>query len=150
MQNQSVVKDYLHKLGGYYLIPHERLHVLAYRIIGKPCHYDWGDHRVQSTATKTRSEELFVLLFPFAICIGLGLFFHALWIVLALSTHLPPELYFSAGPKWHLVAPAIATLFILYSGTGYGDVRYAIRLLSERDKSQQDRHPPRKQANQQQ
>lgn len=31
-------KTFLHKLGGYYLIPRELLHLLTYRIIGQPCH----------------------------------------------------------------------------------------------------------------
>jgi len=68
----------LHKLGGYYLIPHELLHVLAYRLIDKPCQYRWGDHQVVSSAPKTRSERLFVLLLPITICWVLGLSFHSI------------------------------------------------------------------------
>ena len=122
MTNQSDARPLLHKLGGCYLIPHELLHVLAYRIIGKPCRYRWGDYYVQSLARKTRREKLFVLLFPFLVCWGLGFFLHALWLILALSSRLPPEQYFLAGPKWHFVFPALATLCLLYSGTAHRDL----------------------------
>ena len=36
MPKQTDRKPFLYKLEGHYLIPHELLHVLAYRIIGKP------------------------------------------------------------------------------------------------------------------
>jgi hypothetical protein len=103
MQERSTFRNFLHKLGGYYLIPHELLHVLAYRIIGKPCRYEWGDYRVRSLKPKTRPEKLFVLLFPFVACWVLGLFFGALWVLSAFFINIPPERYFIDGPTWHLL-----------------------------------------------
>jgi hypothetical protein len=122
MQDQPALKDYLHKLGGYYLIPHELLHVLAYRIIGKPCHYEWGAYRVQSLSPKTRREKLFVLLLPFVVCWLLGLLLYITWVILAVSTRMAPEAYFTTGPKWHLLFPLLATLCIIYSGTAHQDL----------------------------
>jgi hypothetical protein len=129
MTNQQSVTYLFHKLGGYYLIPHELLHVFAYRIIDKPCHYRWGDYRVQSSARKSRREKLFVLLFPFIVCWGLGFFFHILWFILVLSAQMPPEQYFFVAPKWHFAFPVIATLCILYSGTAHQDLIDAYRWL---------------------
>ena len=144
MNNQSVSNDLLYKLEGYYLIPHELLHVVAYRLIGKPCHYQWGDHRVSSSAPKTRRERLFVLLLPFGVCWVFGLFFHFVWVILALSAQIPPEKYFSEGPLWHFIFPVVASLFILYSGAAYGDVRVVLRILFGQDKPQQGGHEPHK------
>lgn len=122
MNKQHTPKTLLHKLGGYYLIPHELLHVLAYRIIGKPCRYRWGDYEVQSLAPKNRREKLFVLLLPFGVCWILGLLFHFIWLVLAVSTRMPPETYFFEAPVWHFALPVMATLFLIYSGTAHQDL----------------------------
>jgi hypothetical protein len=135
MNDQRTFKIFFHKLGGYYLIPHELLHVLAYRLIGKPCEYKWGDYRVRSLARKTRPEKLFVLLFPFVACWGLGFFFGFLWVLSAFFIEMPPERYFIDGPTWHFVFPVLAFMFILYSGNGYGDVINAYRLLLTKDKA---------------
>lgn len=99
MNYQSGLQTLLYKLGGYYVIPHELLHVLAYRLIHKPCHYRWGDYRVYSTVQKTRGERLFILFFPLGICLALSLFFHFVWIILALSARLPLTDYLSTAPK---------------------------------------------------
>lgn len=131
----------IYRLEGYYLIPHELLHVLAYRLIGKPCRYTWGDHRVESDAPKTKGERLFVLLLPFVTCWILGTLFHLLWILLALSTLLPPEQYFREAPLWHYLLPITATGFIIYSGTGYRDIRRVWKILFE-EQSQQKRDYP--------
>ncbi len=122
MNKQHTSKTFLHKLGGYYLIPHELLHVLAYRIIGKPCSYQWGDYAVQSLAPKNRREKLFVLLLPFGVCWALGLFFGLLWLLSAFFIEIPPERYFIDGPTWHFIFPIIATLCIIYSGTAHQDL----------------------------
>lgn len=146
MNTSNLSKDWLYKLEGYYLIPHELLHVLAYRLLGKPYHYEWGDHRVTSSASLNRREELFMLSLPFVVCWVLGLFFHFVWLILALSRQMPPEAYFTEAPLWHFAFPALATLLILYSGTGYCDVRWVLRLLSRKDQPQQDSHDPHNQA----
>lgn len=122
MNDRIVFWNFLHKLGGYYLIPHELLHVLAYRLIGKPCSYRWGDHCVRSLAPKTKREKLFVLLFPFGVCWVLGIFFGFLWIISAFFIDIPPERYLIDGPTWHFIFPIIATLFVIYSGAAHQDL----------------------------
>ncbi len=36
-------QPWLHRLGGYFLIPHELLHIVGYRLVGKQCRYEWGE-----------------------------------------------------------------------------------------------------------
>ena len=94
-----------HKLIGYYAIPHELLQVLAYRLIGKPYHYEWGSQYVRALAleAETRREKLFVLLFPLIVSWGLGFLCHLLWI--------------------------ISAFFIFYGGTAHLDLILAYRIL---------------------
>lgn len=142
MSNQPVSQPLLHRLGGYYLIPHELLHVLAYKIIGKPYHYKWGDYYVRPLAKETRQEALFVLLLPAAVCWILGLFCFSLWLLSAFFINIPPEQYFTNGPTWHFIFPNIGSLCILYSGNSYGDVINAYRLLFGKDKTQDNSPKP--------
>jgi hypothetical protein len=137
MKTQSVSRAFFHKFGGYYLIPHELLHVLAYRIIGQPYHYEWGDYRVQSPAQITQRERLFVLLLPVGVCLTLSFFFHFVWIALALSAQMSLAEYIFAAPKWHFVFHILANLCMLYSGTAYRDVRRAIDILFSQEKTKQ-------------
>jgi len=123
----------LHKLGGYYLIPHELLHVLAFRIIGKPCEYQWGNDYVRPLVRETKRERLFVSLFPFAVIMGLGLFFGLLWVSSAFFIKIRPERYFIDGPTWHFIFFILATVCIFYGGTAGGDLinSYAILVLQQ-------------------
>lgn len=138
MKDQTVSKTFFHKLGGYYLIPHELLHVLAYRMIGKPCRYEWGDYQVRSSIKMTRGEKLFVLLLPVAICLALSLFFHFIWIVLALSAQMSLAEYIFAAPKWHFLVHVLANLCMLYSGTAYRDIRQVLYLLFDQKETKQN------------
>jgi hypothetical protein len=144
INNQPTSRGFLYKLGGYYLIPHELLHVLAYCLIGKPCHYEWGNYYVSCSINRTRGEKIFVLLFPTMVCLGLGFLFHLLWgISLLFVIRMPLEKYFfDDGPTWHLTLPVIATLLIIYSGNGYGDVINVYRLLLRKDKPQHNGPKP--------
>lgn len=146
MNTQQSANQFWYKLKGYYLIPHELLHVLAYRLINKPCHYRWGEHRVYSKAKKTQREQLFVLLMPFVMCWLVGLFLHGIWLVLVLSTQMLPEVYFKAAPRWHFIFPSLASLFIIYSGTGYRDIRRTLRILSGQEKPCQNSTNPHRQS----
>jgi len=119
----------LHKLGGYYLIPHELLHVLAFRIIGKPCEYHWGNDYVRPLARETKREWLFVSLFPFAVIMGLGLFFGLLWVSSAFFIKIRPERYFIDGPTWHFIFFIMSALFALYATSAEGDIISSIGVL---------------------
>lgn len=115
-------KQILYKLGGYYLVPHELLHVLAYRLINKPCQYKWGDYEVKSLAPKNKREKLFVLLFPFVTCWILGGIFIGLWLLSAFFITIPPKRYFIDGPTWHFGFMIMAMVCIIYSGTAHQDL----------------------------
>jgi len=129
MSIQLANKTQVEKISDYYLIPHELLHVLAYRLIRKPCHYAWGEQRVHSLATLTRSERIFVLLLPVSVFFGLSLLFHVAWIALAFTAHKFLIEYFVSAPWWHFVFHILANLCMIYCGTAYRDVRRVIHLL---------------------
>ena len=146
MSVRYTLKHFLYKLGGYYLIAHELLHVLAYRLIGKSYHYEWGDYSVQPLAERTRPERLLVLLFPFVTCWVLGFFFHFLWLLSAIFLiTIPLDRYLVDGPTWHFALPIIASLFILYSGTAYEDLIIAYHLLFGKYKSNYHSYEPHRQ-----
>jgi hypothetical protein len=140
--NNQDLNAFLNKLGDYYLIPHELLHVLAFRLIGKPYHYQFGDRQVKALKKLTRREWLIILLLPVTVCGLLGLLFYNLWLIFVLSAQMPPEQYILDGPRWHLTFPVIATLFILYSGAAYGDVIWAWRILFGKDQPQDTNNEP--------
>ena len=49
----------LWKLDGYLAIPHELMHVVAYRMIGKRCAYQLGEHAVPTFEDRTLPQRLF-------------------------------------------------------------------------------------------
>jgi hypothetical protein len=127
----------LYKLKGYYLIPHELLHVWGYRIIGKPCHYEWGDCRVVSLANRTRNERLFIGLLPLAVSWGFGFFFHFLWLIsLIFLVPIPIERYLIDGPTWHIIFVLLGSVFVIYGGTAHADLINAYYLLFRKDYSE--------------
>lgn len=132
------------KLIGYYAIPHELLHVLAYRLIGKPCRYEWGSQYVRALApeAETRQEKLFILLFPLTVFWGLGLLCHLLWIMSAFFIRIRPEQYFTDGPTWHLIFLVLGAFFIFYGGTAHLDLILAYRILFGHEEIQEQRPEP--------
>jgi len=130
MKNQIL----LHKLGGYYLIPHELLHVLAYRIIGKPCHYGWGNHYVKPLEKMTLPQRLFTSLFPFLSCFGVGLCFILAWMTLSFFANLQPD--HPHDLTWHMVLVLFGSGLAFYSTTAEGDIMNSYYLLFAKDKPQ--------------
>ncbi len=124
----------LWKIDGYLAIPHELLHVLAYRLIGKKCRYQFGSHFVQSLERRTFGEKLFVLLFPLLVIGGLGLALMFLWMVTYISIGYPaqPLLYFQTAAVWHKMLWAMAVILLLYSGSAFNDIRTSIHLLFQK------------------
>lgn len=136
------------KLIGYILVPHELLHVWAYRIIGKPCQYRWGNHYVRPLAKRTKRQRLFVLLFPFVFCWGVGLFFFFLWTLATLIfIRMPLDAHFQAnGLTWHYLLPLGSLLFIMYGSVAGGDLMIAYNVLRGKDKSHEESYDPPYQA----
>ncbi len=91
------------QIEGYLAAPHELLHVLAYRIIGKRCSYTLGQRWVQAEEKLTRQEHLFVSLLPFAVAAPVGLPCWMVWAILTIRLGLSPEplAYFPVAPYWH-------------------------------------------------
>ena len=145
---KSTSNNFWYKLGGYYLVPHELLHVLAYRLMGKPCHYEWGEYRVHSLSPRTRGEKLFILLFPVGVCWGFSFFFALLWLLSALFIRIPPERYLIDGPTWQLIFPILAALLVIYSGTSHWDLVAAYHILLRKEEAQNNSPEPHQQAKQ--
>ena len=124
--------EFLWKLDGYAVVPHELLHVLAYRLIRKPCQYRLDDHAVLSLSERSLGEQIFVKLFPLVVTGGLAVVGFILWL-----TTLPPgpfDLvdYLKLGPRWHIGMMLLIIVFQLYSAVSFWDVRAVIELLAER------------------
>ncbi len=153
----TIMYKWLYKLGNYYLIPHELLHVVGYRIIGKPCHYRWGDRQVVPLVKRNRHERLFVGLLPFIVSWLFGGIFYLAWLVtmvyLAIALKLPPEKFFLEAPKYHFIFMVIGSIFIIYGGTAHGDLITAYYLLfgkEEKEKAHDYGRDPQDDANKQQ
>lgn len=137
---------------GYLLIPHELLHVAAYRLIAKPCAYQWGQRSVRRLAPLTRRERLFVLLFPLAVTWGIAAMLFGLFLLemlyLAvtqpvLSTYWRSTLLYGNVGLIVLIAP-----FVAYGGASTADIYTAWRLLSGQGAQdrQDEREDPQTQA----
>lgn len=135
------------KIDGYLAVPHELLHLLAYRLIGKRCRYRLGDYYVHALEPRSFRERLFVLVFPLLIIGSTGLSLMVLWAMTYVVNSYPPHplAYFGAAPAWHKSLWAIAIILLLYTGSCIGDVQLLLRLLL-----QQLRHQPPDQPYQQQ
>ncbi len=118
------------KIDGYLAIPHELLHVFAYRLIGKKCHYRLGDHFVHPLEPRSLKERLFVLLFPLFVIAGTGLSLMVLWALTYVVNRYPPHplAYFLSAPAWHKSLWGIWVILILYAGSCVGDVQMAFKL----------------------
>lgn len=122
----------LRKIDGYLAIPHELLHVLAYRLIGKKCHYQLGSHFAQPLEERSRSQKLFVLLFPFLVIGGVGITLICLWAISYLRLGYPPHplTYFQVAPRWHKMLWGMSIILLLYAGSAFNDIRAAVGLLT--------------------
>src|SRR5436190_2967556 len=103
MSEESKLANRLARLEGYLLIPHELLHVSAYRLLGKPCDYQWGAMKVTPLASLSRREQLFVTLLPLVTMWGVGLGLYLLWLVTFPYVTVPASAYLVQGPRWHIL-----------------------------------------------
>jgi len=140
MSEESKLASGLAPLEGYLLIPHELLHVYAYRLMGKPCAYQWGAMKVTPLASLSRRERLFVTLLPLVTTWGVGLGLYLLWLVTFPYATVPASAYLVQGPRWHILLSAAATAFILYGGTCTGDILAAGQLLFGKETRESGSH----------
>lgn len=124
----------LWKLDGYLLIPHELMHVVAYRMIGKRCAYQLGDHSVRSLEDRTLNQRLFCLLFPLLINGLAVLMLAGVWIGIYVVVRYPldPFAYFATAPAWHQSMFFGWVFLLTYACTCWWDVLRAVRLLTEK------------------
>ncbi len=128
------------RIEGWILVPHELLHVAAYRLIGKPCRYQLGDVMVQGSEPKTWREQLLVLLFPLTVMLALLLLTTASWFGWYLHSEYSanPLVYFRTAPMWHQLLWWFSLGLACYASTCALDVRAALQLLIQ----QLTQHPP--------
>ncbi len=102
---------------GYLLIPHELLHVLAYRLQGKSCQYQWGQAYVSPVGPLTRREKLIGLLFPFVV-------FLILFLMGCILSGLAFAHFKQGGHwAWFLIFTGFCLLVGLYLGSTITDLR---------------------------
>ena len=107
------------RIEGYLLIPHELLHVLGYRLVGKRCVYRWGEHQVKPVGPLSRDERLVGLLFPFTACI-------AAWLIVLLLLSMA---FFYGGLTWVMILSVLSGIVLIYAFAAVGDLRQAYLLL---------------------
>jgi len=137
----------LWKLDGYLAVPHELMHVVAYRLIGKRYAYRLGEHAVTALEERTLGQRLFCLLFPLLINSLAVLLLAAIWIVTYGSARYPlnPIEYFQVAPDWHRALFFGWAGLLTYAGTAYLDVLIAIRLLAQKLRQQPPQYPQEQQ-----
>lgn len=139
MNNLNSHQKLIAKLAGYYVIPHELLHVLAYRLLGKSYRYRWGQPYVEPVEQMTRRERLFTSLFPFTVCFGLGWLLSLGWITLVFFLNLQtdhPEI-----PVWLMGMLLVSIMLVFYSSMSQNDLIKSYHLLFPKDKPQD--HSPK-------
>lgn len=130
----------LNRIEGILLIPHELLHVIAFRLIGKRCQYSWGDVRVSVVEPLTYVEHLFTLALPLAVTSAVTA---VSCLALALGTYLwlLDDPHQSQIPGWYLALGASWTMALFYTSLSWKDV-LRIRQLLARRQSEQPPHEP--------
>jgi hypothetical protein len=110
------------RIEGYLLIPHELLHIIGCRLVGKRCLYRLGNRYVTPVGPMTRQENLVGLLFPFAVCI-------LTWLGLL---PVPFIALFVAGLEWAIGLSLIVCFPLAYAFTAIGDLRKAYLLIFDK------------------
>src|SRR5262245_59900989 len=111
------------RLGGYLLIPHELLHLVGFRLVGKRCAYRWEQSYVTPLEPMARWQLLVGRLFPFAI---FTLLFVGCTVLAGLAYQ---EARQSHAFFWFLFWLGSMHIFALYAGTTLVDLRSAYLVL---------------------
>jgi hypothetical protein len=148
MSMRTLFFDLLWQIDGYLGIPHELMHVAAYRMLGKRCAYRLGDNAVTALEPCTLDERIFCLLLPLLINLLATLLLLSIWVITYIGANYPanPILYVRVAPAWHH-ALLLGWFFLLtYSGMSTLDVLIVIRLLLQKMRQQPPDHAQAKQA----
>ena len=112
----------LNHIEGWVSIPHELLHVLAHRIIGRPCDYRIGQKFVRPLTPLSFRQRVFVLLFPFAVTFGAGVLVCLLalaWIFVRRFVLLAD---YETARREFVALTLVAALCITYAGLSIYDL----------------------------
>jgi hypothetical protein len=107
------------RLGGYLLIPHELLHLLGFRLVGKRCAYRWGQPHVTPLEPMARWQLMVGRLFPFIV---FTLLFGGCTVLAGLAYG---EARQSNSFFWFLFWLGLMQILALYAGTTLVDLRSA-------------------------
>jgi len=110
-------------LGGYFLIPHELLHILGFWLVGKQCRYQWGNNYVTPIGPLTYREQLVGTLFPFCIFLIIVVF-SGILSGLAYEQGLHTGSFF-----WFGFWTSLTVVAGIYAGTAIIDLRKAYLLI---------------------
>lgn len=112
---------------GFLIIPHELLHVLGYRLVGKRCTYRWGEIYVVPERPLTRRQALIGLLCPLGVCTLVGLVSAALFALAFLTFYHHTRALIHL--LWSIIMGAVALLAVFNALVSISDLQTAYRLL---------------------
>ncbi|NJN83082.1 MAG: hypothetical protein HC802_12895 [Caldilineaceae bacterium] len=121
------------KIGRQWLSAYELLHIAAYRLIGRRYTRQEGAVVARSGEVLTRSQQLFCLLFPALVTLGIMLILAVVWIYTYTQffSHIEPRAYYFTAPGWHIALQLLLFVLPLFAAPAYFDLRRALRLLTE-------------------
>lgn len=132
----------IRRLDGLLAIPHELMHVVAYRLIGKRYAYRLGDLSVTALEDRTFGQRLFCLLFPLLINGLAVLLLAGAWFASYVIARYPldPLEYFRVAPAWHRSFFFGWAFLLSYLITCSLDVMIAARLIAEKLRQKPPQH----------
>lgn len=120
---QAKHQNKISHLMGYLLIPHELLHIVGFRLVGKRCEYQWGNSYVTPIGPMTRWERLVGRLFPSVVFLLLLISFGIL-AGFASEQVVHKESFF-----WFIFWVGLAYIASFYTCSAIGDLRQAYLLI---------------------
>jgi hypothetical protein len=120
---QAKQQRWWERLGGYLLIPHELLHILGFRLVGKRCNYRWGNNYVTPLGSMSRWERLVGMLFPFVV-FAILFIIGAVWVGLAYGQAVREGSFFR-----FIFGLILLQIIALYAGSTLLDLRNAYLLI---------------------
>lgn len=118
------------KLSAYVGLPHALLHMLAYRLIGKPYVLEIDQRQVRALAPRTPKEIAFVRMFPALVTGSLALVVLGIWAwTIPQSGAASLATYYQTAHLWHQMLWWVGIVILSYAGTGLLNLYWGIRLL---------------------
>jgi hypothetical protein len=129
---------WLDRLSGYFLVPHELLHVLALRCMGRKWSYRLGNIYVRVMEPVMGSwplpfwEQLCFLWTPVVVIGGSAALLFVVWsVTFFIYAASPPETYLLVAPWWHKLLTLALVLTGAYTVTTEWDVAAGLRVIED-------------------